>query len=107
MVYIREAHTTDGWQVESNLKSQLEYTQPQTIVERTEIAKACSVGLKISIPVLIDDMENTADFSFNSWPERLYVLGSHGEILYQSGKGPYGFDTEEFDAFLKGYLQAS
>ena len=74
------------------------------ILARQEIASACMVGLRLTIPALIDAIDNRADLAYNGWPERLYALSSQGEIVYQGGKGPYGFDIDELDRFLEGYL---
>jgi len=49
-------------------------------------------------------MENTADRVFQGWPERLYVISTEGRVLYQGGKGPYGFHLEELEQFLSGCL---
>lgn len=48
-------------------------------------------------------MDNAADRAFQGWPERLYVLAQEGTIVYQGGKGPYGFDLEELEHFLKTF----
>jgi hypothetical protein len=53
--------------------------------------------------VLIDGMDNSIDRGFNAWPERLYVVSTEGRVVYQGGKGPYGFDTVEFEEFLRAY----
>lgn len=103
MVYIREAHPTDGWQTDSNRKEGVIYAQPQELGGRREIANACAIGLKLTLPILIDNMDNAADRAFQGWPERLYVLSKEGSIVYQGGKGPYGFDIEELDTFLHAY----
>ncbi len=105
MVYIKEAHPTDGWQVESNLQQHVEYVQPQSLTERQEVANACALNLRLSIPTLIDGMDNAADRAYNGWPERLYVLATDGHIAYQGGKGPYGFDPEALHSFLESYLK--
>jgi len=104
VVYIREAHPTDGWALDSNRQERIEYAQPQTFAERQEIADACALDLKLSIPVLVDSMDDAAENAFNGWPERLYVLSAEGRVVYQGGRGPYGFDPEELDRFLVGYL---
>jgi hypothetical protein len=90
--------------MESNVKDHVEYAQPQTFVERRAVASACAIGLRLSIPTLLDDLDNAADRAYNGWPERLYVLAADGRIAYQGGKGPYGFDPEALHAFLADYL---
>ncbi len=89
--------------MESNVAEHVEYAQPQSLDARQEVAGACVVGLKLSIPTLIDDMNNTADRAFNGWPERLYVLARDGKVVYQGGKGPYGFDVESLARFLEDH----
>lgn len=106
MVYIREAHSTDGWQVVANLAQRIFYAQHRSAGEREEAASSCAVGLNLTIPILLDDMDNAADIAFNGWPERLYVLSPEGHVAYQGGKGPYGFDCDELEAFLHTYLSA-
>lgn len=86
-----------------NREQKVEYRQPETAEEREGVAAACALGLRLTISTLIDDMENGAATAFNAWPERLYVLGTDGRIAYKGGKGPYGFDPEELDGFLKTY----
>jgi hypothetical protein len=89
--------------MDSNIKDQVEYAQPQTYAEREGVANACTVGLRLSIPTLVDDLDNAADRAYNGWPERLYVLSAGGHVAYQGGKGPYGFDPEALHSFLEGY----
>jgi len=57
-------------------------------------------GLGLTIPALLDGMDNAADIAYNGWPERLYVLDSEAVVIYQGGKGPYGFNPDELDRFL-------
>ena len=104
MVYIKEAHPSDGWQMESNVEHGVVYAQPQSFAAREEVATACAVGLHLSIPTLLDGMDNAAEHVYNGWPERLYVLSADGHVAYQGGKGPYGFDPEALHAFLQNYL---
>jgi hypothetical protein len=101
IVYIREAHPTDGWGLPSNTADNVLYAQPQTSAERQEVASACALRLRLTIPVLIDAMDNRADCAFNGWPERLYLLSADGHVAYQGGKGPYGFDPDELERFLR------
>ena len=104
VVYIREAHPTDGWQVESNRRDGVEFAQPQTLEERTAIAETCVARLGLSAPLLLDGIDNQASLAYNGWPERLYVIARGGKIAYQGGKGPYGFYPAELAAFLRAYL---
>ena len=63
--------------------------------------------LGLTTPIRIDGMENDADRAYNAWPERLYVVSEEGRIVYQGGKGPYGFKPEELEAFLEWCVYAA
>lgn len=104
LVYIREAHPLDGWQTESNRNEGVVFAQHQNLAERKEVAESCAIGLNLTLPTLLDTMDNVADRVFQGWPERLYVLSTEGRVVYQGGKGPYGFLLEELDSFLSAYL---
>jgi hypothetical protein len=99
-VYIHEAHPTDGWVVENNTKSGVDIAKPRSLEERRQVAATCATRLDLTMPVLTDGMDNAVDRAFNAWPERLYVISTDGTVAYQGGKGPYGFDPVELDAFL-------
>ena len=96
VIYIQEAHPTDGWQVESNLQEDILYRQHQSFEEREGAAQACSIGLHISIPVLVEDMENAVDEAYGAAPERLYLIGADGKVVYHGGAGPHFFDVDEW-----------
>lgn len=84
----------------SNVRDHLEFPQPRELEERRELARECVERLGLTVPVLLDGMENRVGRAFNAWPERLYVISAEGRIAYQGGKGPYGFNPEELEAFL-------
>lgn len=99
MVYIREAHPTDGWFG----KGVVEIRDPATHEERRRVAGACMKALGLTVPPLVDDMEDTANLAYAAWPERLYVIGKDGRIAYAGGMGPFHFDPLELLKFLRGY----
>src|SRR5262249_49353099 len=41
MIYVREAHPTDGWWMTSNSRVGIKVSQPQTSEERVEVASRC------------------------------------------------------------------
>jgi hypothetical protein len=100
VLYIQEAHPSDGWQVDSNRRDGIEVLQPQTLAERLELAQTCVERLGVTIPLLLDTMANEADRAYGAWPERLYVVGTDGVVAYQGGKGPYGFKPPELQQVL-------
>ncbi len=107
MVYIREAHPTDEWQVESNESEGVMFPQPKTLEERIGIAQTCSLDLKLSIPTLIDDLENSTDRKFYALPDRLYLIGHDGRVAYRGGPGPFGFVATELERAIEEYLDTA
>lgn len=104
VVYIREAHPTDGWQSLSNLLEDILIAQPQTFEDRVEAAHACTLGMDISIPTLIDDMSNEVNEAYAAHPDRLYLIDQAGTIVYQGGPGPFGFKSDEFEEAIAAHL---
>lgn len=96
-VYIREAHPADGL----NPSRHVRIDQPTTHARRNEVASQCCADLKLTIPVLVDDMNDTASKAFNAWPDRLFIIGADGRIAYRGDRGPRGFKADEMEASLK------
>ena len=104
VVYIQEAHPTDGWQVSSNERDGVLIPRHQVFAERQSAADECAAALHLTAPLLLDGMENAVDRAYGAWPERLYVISRAGTIAYQGGKGPYHFDPDELERFLEAHL---
>ena len=101
VVYVQEAHPTDGWQAESNIKDDVFYRQHQSLDEREEAAQSCTIGLHISIPILVEEMDNAIDEAYGAAPERLYLIGKDGRVAYHGGAGPHFFDLDELDEAIQ------
>ncbi len=72
-VYVREAHPTDGWRMSSNDDAGVTFPQPaRDYGERTEMANRCSGKLKMSIPLLVDEMDDRVGHAYSGMPSRLY-----------------------------------
>ena len=106
VVYIREAHPTDEWQVESNESEGILFLQPTTLEARNDIAQVCSLKLDLPIPTLVDDMENSTDRKYYALPDRLYLIGRDGRVAYRGGPGPFGFVASELERAIEEYLEA-
>ena len=101
VIYIREAHPSDGWQTAANEIEGIAFEQPKIKQQRVEVAQTCQLGLDISIPMLIDDMDNSVDKAYAAWPDRLYIVGEDGKIAYKGGVGPFGFKPREMEQALR------
>jgi type I thyroxine 5'-deiodinase len=100
-VYIREAHPSDGWQMPINEKEGVVHKEPKTATERADLAKDCREALKLSLPMLLDGMDNAVNRAYSAWPDRLYLIGKDGRIAYKGRPGPGGFNPRELAQALE------
>ena len=100
-MYIQEAHTTDGWQLEENVDDEVLIEKPKKFEDRVQTAKSCVANLDIQFPAVVDDLDNSTEKNYSAWPDRLYLIGLDGNVLYKSKPGPFGFKPEELESGLK------
>jgi len=99
-IYIREAHPDDGW----NFGQTRGITDPTTIEERRQLAGQCEVAMQYGIRTYVDDMDDAVMTAYAAWPERLYLIGQDGRVLYASGLGPWGFKPAELQEAIERVL---
>ena len=104
VVYVREAHPEDGWVLESNREAQIEVLDPTTDDERAAVSETCAVGMRITMPVVVDTLDDEVARQYGGWPDRLYLVGRDGRIAFQGGEGPFGFDPDELRAAIEAEL---
>jgi hypothetical protein len=102
VVYIAEAHPTDIWEMESNVREHVLFRNPSTDQEREQVASACVRNLHIAMPALIDSVSNRVEQSYAGWPDRLYLIGKDGRIRLKTEPGPFGFDPKKLSSALAG-----
>jgi thiol-disulfide isomerase/thioredoxin len=99
-VYVREAHPTGGWRMESNDRAGVSFAQPPDFATRKAVAKeACSV-LKTTMPLLVDEIDDRVGHAYSGMPSRLYVIDAEGKVAYKAGRGPFGFKPGEMEQAL-------
>ena len=101
VVYIREAHTEDGWVVSMNREADIAFDDPTSNEEREAVAGACAIRLKIRMPVVIDDMSDEIASAYGALPDRLYLIGQGGNVAYQGDQGPWGFDPKGLESAIQ------
>jgi len=101
VVYILEAHPSDVWQMQSNLKDQVVFASPRNEEERAFVAGACVRKLGIKFPAVLDGFDNTVEKAYTGWPDRLYLINRDGKVAYKSRPGPFGFEPDELKAALE------
>ena len=90
IVYISEAHAADSsWPVP--------YAKDLGIKKHTDFGERCAVAerlvkeKKLTIPCLIDNMDNAVANAYQARPDRVYLVRKDGRLGVASGRGPFGF----------------
>jgi hypothetical protein len=84
VVYIREAHP--GME-----KNKFNIPEPKTLAERRRVAREFAEALKLTVPVLVDSLDDATGKAYAGWPDRLYVIDAAGNVALQGARGPQGF----------------
>jgi len=100
MIYIREAHPVDGWDIGSANRIH----DPQTIEARRQVAGSCELALQYGIRTYVDEMDDGVMTAYAAWPERLYLVSQDGRVRYAGGLGPWGFKPAELRASIASLL---
>ncbi len=100
-VYVREAHPTDGRQVQANVREKILVKSPTSIEERALIASNCVYTLGLTMPCLVDTIDNATQKAYQGWPARACIIGTNGVLEYISQPGPRGVEPEQIRDALK------
>ena len=99
-MYILEAHPSDVWQMESNIKDKVVFASPKNEEERAYVAGACVRKLGIKFPAVLDEFGNSTELAYTGWPDRLYLIDRDGKVAYKSRPGPFGFKPDDLRTAL-------
>ncbi len=83
------------------------FEQPETFDERVEAASSCAIGLNLTLPTLIDDMNATVDEAYDALPVRLFLVDADGKISFWGDPGPMGFDVNKFEKAIAEHLESA
>ena len=87
--------------MDSNEEEGIRVRQQTELSERISAAEAAAVRLGLTMPVLVDGMDDAASIAFAGWPERLVVIDRKSRIAYPGAPGPDGFDPEAAGRILE------
>lgn len=104
LIYIREAHPSDGWQTPQNLYDDVIFDTPETDDARAEIAGVCQISQDIRLPMLLDGIDNDIENKYISAPIRLFVIDPEGRITFNGAPGPQGFDPEKWNDAIQAQV---
>lgn len=101
LVYIDEAHPTDGWKIAGSL---FELPSHKTLEDRASAAQMMLKEEPQGCPVVLDNMENLANSAYAALPERLYIV-LDGIVVYKGGMGPWLYKLGEVESWLKDFKE--
>jgi len=84
----------------SNDRAGIIISQPTRRKERVEVAATCCQSLAMSMPLLVDDINDRVGHAYSGMPDRLYVIDRSGQVAYKGGRGPFGFKPGEMEQSL-------
>ncbi len=87
-----------------NVTDEVVFHQPTTMEERAEVAETCVLRLDLNMPTLLDAMDDAVDRAYAALPERLYVVDRGGEVTFQCGPGPFGFDIDGWEQAIQAQI---
>lgn len=70
----------------------------------------CATALNISMPTVLDKIDDRTAIAYGAFPDRIYIVNTNGKIAYKGRPGPAGFDVPEaveaLDIALAGKITA-
>lgn len=106
LVYVREAHPTDGWQAPVNVRQGILLETAKDMNQKEEHATSCVRNLGIKFTTVVDNMDNKVEDDYAGFPDRLYLIGRDGRIAFKGAPGPGGFRPPELEAAIGKELGA-
>jgi hypothetical protein len=64
------------------------------------VAGTCCAALGVTMPLLVDTIDDRVGHAYSGMPDRLYVIDRSGKVAYQGGRGPFGFRPAEMEQAL-------
>jgi len=101
-VYIQEAHATDGRRPSRTVKIALH----KTLEDRKKAALECSEVSPLKATVLLDDIEDKVSKAYSALPERFFILGAEGKVVYAGKRGPRGVDLDALEKNIAAQASA-
>lgn len=90
IVYINEAHAADGaWPVA--YAGELGINEHASYADRCATAEMLIEDKSLTIPCIIDKMDNSVNEAYRAWPDRIFVVRTDGRLAVAGARGPMGF----------------
>ncbi len=97
IIYIEEAHPSDGW----GFKYNVQIATHRSVQDRLNAASQLAEE-EMVCPMVVDDMDDAASTQYGGLFDRLYVV-KEGVVVYEGGRGPLNYKVEEVEQWLINY----
>ena len=67
----------------------------------------CAVAMQYGIRTYVDNMDDAVMKAYAAWPDRLYLVGLDGRVVYAGGRGPHGFSPPKLKRAIDEYIAKS
>jgi hypothetical protein len=107
MVYINEAHAADGaWPMPIAVEKGI--NEHKSLADRCTTAQMLLSDKRLTIPCVIDGMDNAVNEAYRAWPDRIFVVRTDGRLAVAADQGPRGFKPgmEAADKWLAEFRAA-
>jgi len=104
VVYLEEAHPTDGWMYDAVDLKVAQHTSIHARINCSDVmrGKLDEAGA-VEVPLYVDTMGNTAAAAFGALPERLVII-MDGKVTFVGGKGPMDYSVAKAEEALTDLL---
>ena len=87
-----------------NERDGIRVNQHTTYEERQAVAELCTTHLEITVPAIIDKIDNATSIAYGAFPGRIYVIDADGIVRFKTRHGPFGWSVPEASAALLDVL---
>jgi Flp pilus assembly protein TadD len=104
MVYIHEAHDEDTWQSTINERQQVTVPPVKSFDDKQHNAALCLRTLALRLPAVVDGLDRHVEQAYAAWPSAVYLVDSHGTVVWRSRLGEQEFSAAAMRAALERAL---
>ncbi len=81
LIYTKEAHPSGGWEIDRNKDEKISVTPHGSTSDRRAAATKARDGLKITLPTLIDEMDDSVSDALGASENSLIIIGRDGTLV--------------------------
>ena len=108
MIYIREAHASNG-QRPNHISREKDISEHESFEQRCKTAEMLINDEELTIPCLIDSMDNKTDAAYSAKPDRAFLVDTDGKLVVAGARGPRGFSPalNDIEKWLSEFKKSS